>query len=271
MINTMIRRFVAGTVAGFALLASLSILTITNASGAYADSAVDGQITQSEVIARAWDWVNRRPYIKYDSSGRTSYPDAAGKQYRPDCSGAVSMAWHVGTSYNTSTLPSAPKVRLIAADPSSSTDLRTGDLLNVVNGPNGEHHAVLFDQWEADHVHFSVFSFGGGSDGSTPPQHETGRTFSGSVGGHPGSIYSAYRYDNVLPDTLVSDSEQLQFADMNNDRVADLISMRSNGDVVAYWNVGGIFNGTNKLVASGFKEPARTRFADMNSDGVADL
>ena len=40
MINTMIRRFVAGTVAGFALLASLAILTITNASGAYADDGI---------------------------------------------------------------------------------------------------------------------------------------------------------------------------------------------------------------------------------------
>ncbi len=175
-------------------------VAVTQAPQASAASDVGGHITQSEVIARAWDWVNRRPYIKYDSSGNTSAPDAQGRPYRPDCSGAVSMAWHLARSLTTATLPGSSV--LISSHPSSGTDLRPGDLLNVDNGPNGEHHAVLFDHWEADHVHFSVFSFGGGSDGNSPPQHETGRTFSGTVGGHPGSIYKAYRYSNVdqVPD-----------------------------------------------------------------------
>ena len=31
--------------------------------------------------------------------------------------------------------------------------------------------------------------------------------------------------------------------------------MRCNGDVVVYWNVGGIYNGSNKLVTSGFTRP----------------
>jgi hypothetical protein len=110
------------------------------------------------------------------------------------------MALHMNTSYNTNTLRTAPGVSLITAHPSSSTDLRPGDFLNVVNGPNGEHHAVLFDHWESDHVRFSVFSFGGGSDGSAPPERETNRTFTGTIGGHPASVYSAYRYSNVIPD-----------------------------------------------------------------------
>ncbi|WP_218034793.1 hypothetical protein, partial [Acrocarpospora corrugata] len=175
-------------------------LGVIQASHASAASTVGGQITQSELIARAWDWVNRRPYIRYDSSGKTGAPDMQGKNYRPDCSGAVSMALHMNTSYNTTTLRTAPGVSLISAHPSSSTDLRPGDFLNVVNGPNGEHHAVLFDRWESDHVHFSVFSFGGGADGSAPPEHETNRTFSGRIGGHPASVYSAYRYSNVISD-----------------------------------------------------------------------
>ncbi|BCJ63670.1 VCBS repeat domain-containing M23 family metallopeptidase [Polymorphospora rubra] len=62
-----------------------------------------------------------------------------------------------------------------------------------------------------------------------------------------------------------------QFADMNADRLADLVQIRTNGDVVVYWNVGGTFTGSNALVATGFKNAARVRFADMNADGRADL
>ncbi|WP_212821535.1 FG-GAP repeat domain-containing protein [Polymorphospora rubra] len=62
-----------------------------------------------------------------------------------------------------------------------------------------------------------------------------------------------------------------QFADMNADGVADLVQVRETGQVVVYWNVGGTFNGSNRLVATGFTDPARVRFADMNGDGVSDL
>ncbi|WP_405151881.1 hypothetical protein OG589_22125 [Sphaerisporangium sp. NBC_01403] len=193
-LRSRLTRLVATSAMVGAAFAGVAVVQAPQASAA---SSVDGTITASEVIARAWDWVNRRPYIKYDASGNTSAPDVSGRNYRPDCSGAVSMAWHLGTSLTTATLPGrAPNV--ISSSPSSSTDLRPGDLLNVNNG-NG-HHAVLFDHWEPDHVHFSVFTFGGGADGNSPPTHETGRTFSGTVGGHPGNVYTAYRYDKVVQD-----------------------------------------------------------------------
>ncbi|WP_218034810.1 hypothetical protein, partial [Acrocarpospora corrugata] len=202
-----------------AVIACTLGLSVVQTSPASAASSVGGQIAQSEVIARAWDWVNRRPYIRYDSSGRTNALDVQGKEYRPDCSGAVSMALHMNTSYNTTTLRTAPGVSLISAHPSSSTDLRPGDFLNVVNGPNGEHHAVLFDHWEPDHVHFSVFSFGGGSDGSAPPEHETNRTFTGRIGGHPASVYSAYRYSNVIPGGSASSAENDYDGDGRSDQM----------------------------------------------------
>src|SRR5690348_11217979 len=87
--------------AGLLTAVAAAGLTTFAAPQASAASSVDGPITRSEVIARAQYWVDHR--VPYSQSAY--YPDPQGRTYRTDCSGYVSMAWHLGSSLVTSTLP----------------------------------------------------------------------------------------------------------------------------------------------------------------------
>ena len=176
-------------VAVAAVVVNPFMVSLTHAE---ADSTVGGQITRSETLTRARDWFNRKPQLTYDNSraAGTLVSDIDGAhKYGTDCSGYVSMAWHLKPgSYgglNTGSLPSVST----AID---RGDLKPGDLLDDV--PDG--HAVLFEAWESDHVHFSYYSFG-----STPIKHITHFSFSDStLSGHPTANYKAYRYKNIIED-----------------------------------------------------------------------
>jgi hypothetical protein len=98
------------------------------------------------------------------------------------------MAWHLPPGQyggrNTRTLPDV-------STPIGRNDLEPGDILDFP-----AHHVVLFEAWEADHVHFSYYSFG-----STPIRHVTGVSFGDrTLSGWPTSSYVALRYVNVVDD-----------------------------------------------------------------------
>ncbi|MGW5743091.1 hypothetical protein [Amycolatopsis sp. NPDC003861] len=102
-------------------------------------AASNEAITRSEVLTRAQSWLRDRvPY----NQGR-SWTNEYGT-YRQDCSGYVSMAWHLDSSYVTWTLP--PLMDVIGWG-----DLKPGDALwkdtNHVDG-----HIALFIRW-ADDAH----------------------------------------------------------------------------------------------------------------------
>jgi hypothetical protein len=158
-------------------------------------------------------------------------------RYGPDCSGMVSMAWHLNPgSYgglNTSSLPSVST----AIDRSA---LKAGDILDYP-----AEHVVLFEAWEADHVHFSYYSFG-----STPMKHYTHASFSDAkIAGWATSNYRAYRYKNIvdggtgnvydIPDNStngigwgstqlvdgISGFVDIAVGDLNNDSRSDLVGL----------------------------------------------
>jgi Putative peptidoglycan binding domain len=179
---------IAASVTGGAVIATLHQASASTAGGT---------ISRSEVISRAHNWWTRS--LRYNSSraAGTLVTDVdGGHKYGPDCSGMVSMAWHLNPGkyggLNTSTLPSAG----IAIN---RNDLQMGDLLDdTIDG-----HAVLFEGWKSDHVHFTYYSFG-----STPMRHYDGGggsnegplgTFASGakIASHPASHYSAYRYKNI--------------------------------------------------------------------------
>jgi cell wall-associated NlpC family hydrolase len=94
-------------------------------------SVVGGTITRAEVLERSSRWVELGvPY-----SQARYYPDQEGRLYRTDCSGFVSMAWHLGSSLVTDTIPNVTM-------PISKDDLRPGDALNAPG-----KHVVLFVGW----------------------------------------------------------------------------------------------------------------------------
>lgn len=156
-----------------------------------------GTVTWCDMQASIEYWAkSRQPY--YDESGATHpYNWYHDEEYRPDCSGMVSMAWHVVTSasnnwgYWTGNIESVASA-VTWSYSTSLSHIQPGDLLN----DKSDGHAVLFAGWDSDHVHFKVWSFGAG-------QMTTGNLFDhqpdsrGDVAGWPKGHYHAFRYDNA--------------------------------------------------------------------------
>ncbi|MFF3445488.1 hypothetical protein, partial [Streptosporangium sp. NPDC002721] len=111
---------------------------------AQAASVPNGTITRAEVLARAQNWVDRD--VKYNLTRRsnTLVTDAEGdNRYGPDCSGLVSMAWHItanagkGGNSTSDFLNYSDLIRL-----SSARDLLPGDAI-LRDG-----HMELFARWK---------------------------------------------------------------------------------------------------------------------------
>ncbi len=82
--------------AGLMIATSLGLATVLTGTPAHADSSPGGQITRSEVLARAQNWVDRGVKYNLTRASSTLYTDVEGdNRYGPDCSGLVSMAWHI--------------------------------------------------------------------------------------------------------------------------------------------------------------------------------
>src|SRR5262249_2570034 len=61
-------------------------------------STVGGPVARSEMLDRAQNWVDW--HIMYSEDQDDAAPDGDGHYYRPDCSGMVSMAWHLPKKSN---------------------------------------------------------------------------------------------------------------------------------------------------------------------------
>ncbi|WP_406839516.1 hypothetical protein ACICHK_31390 [Streptomyces sp. AHU1] len=145
-----------------------------------AESVQGGTISRNEVIARAKNWYTRN--VPYSQSAYASDVDGD-HTYRTDCSGFVSMAWHLTTSLTTETLPSV-------ATQINKADLRPGDALNDYS-----EHVVLFAGWK-DQDAGSFYYYAEGST-ATDMNYDTANINSGNIGGHPGSDYVALRYKKI--------------------------------------------------------------------------
>ncbi|MET9837537.1 hypothetical protein ABZZ01_07030 [Streptomyces virginiae] len=161
-------------------------LTAVAAAPAQAASSKGGKISRSEVMARAQYWVDQG--VPYNQSGY--HTDGAGTNYREDCSGYVSMAWHATQSYNTWTLPS------ISTEISKSSML-PGDALNYT-----EAHVILFGGWKDKAA--GTFTYYAEQNSSVLTNKYTANINSSSVAGWPTNLYKALRYDNIVDDTQKS-------------------------------------------------------------------
>lgn len=106
-------------------------------------------ISRTEVINRAKRWIDAGGY-EYSQDQSKAKPDGDGHTYRPDCSGYVSMAWHLPKmpgGWDRNTVSIAELVQSIGKD-----DLRPGDAIgNIGPGTGGNAgHILLFAGWAND-------------------------------------------------------------------------------------------------------------------------
>jgi len=129
-----------------------------NEGGCSYPSSIGGSISRAEVMCRAFYWykIRSNPDLTYDDPGDTNYlpyhqDPTNSKTYRRDCSGYVSMAWHLSSSLSTSTL------RDVANPvPGGWSGLLAGDILDYPG-----QHAVIFVGWrDANKTSFYYYAFG---------------------------------------------------------------------------------------------------------------
>lgn len=97
-------------------------------------------------VKRAQSWVDA--HVPYSQS--STYTNRYGT-YRQDCSGYVSLAWALSSSYTTATLPNVSSAI-------SEADLRRGDVLLHLATRRISGHVVMFDRW-ADSAHTSYVAY----------------------------------------------------------------------------------------------------------------
>ena len=123
-----------------AALFALAPLAGIGTADAGAASSVGGQISRDEIMQRAQHWVDKKvPYSQ--TKYYTTPPD--NRQYRTDCSGYVSMAWHLANQ------PSTRELDQYSTQLSGYDQLCPGDILlrKVPLGSNPPGHVVLFSGW----------------------------------------------------------------------------------------------------------------------------
>lgn len=240
-------------------------------------SQVGGPITRSEVLARAAAWVGK-PY-NYSQSRSDAKPDGDGHSYRPDCSGYVSMAFHLtkvgGGDYSTVNMPDV-------THPIGKEELRPGDIMlwggPGTGGDNG--HVIIFAGWvDGSHDLYRAYEQGGSPD--TPHRCTQAYPYGGRASRD--FRFKPYRYLKIREDTPAVDGGVVgECGDVNGDGRADLTMMYHHGDGsisvrTAYADPNGYLTGFDPPsytvpAAAGWDWNAiRLVSGDFNGDGRADL
>jgi hypothetical protein len=193
MKSATLRRVVAAAVGLSMTVGGLFVTVVANPAVANAASSVGGSITRAEALARAQDWVDQG----YTYSQAGTAPDSSGKTYRKDCSGLVSMAWHLGSSYTTTTFPSSVITYL-----PSLNDLKPADA--VLNSG----HMELFAKWKSSSDHtLGAYVYSFNSLGQTV-QNPYANNNVGNLGFDSWSeltTYSPIRYKNIVETSGTAD------------------------------------------------------------------
>uniref|UniRef100_UPI0005B89430 hypothetical protein n=1 Tax=Nonomuraea candida TaxID=359159 RepID=UPI0005B89430 len=192
--------------------------TLTVAPAAQAASAPGGTITRSEVIWRAQYWVDHQPG-PYNQGGFSPGPNGTGPDYRRDCSGYVSMAWHLDANKATGTLEQV-------SHDIPRGDLKPGDILNYPGT-----HTFMFHRWLDGNGNFEYYTFG-----ATPVRHERANINNAVLDGHPNGRYRAMRYDRIIDDTAPAKPRDRSVSDVTGDGFADLLAYRADGQLLQYDN-----------------------------------
>jgi hypothetical protein len=219
-------------------------------SEAMSASTVGGAVSRGEALARAQRWVDLG--VMYSQDQALAFGDGDGHNYRPDCSGFVSMAWHLpkksnGWDLNTGDFGSYSGKTYIGYD-----ELLAGDaILGVAYG-----HIVLFDRW-TDGSRTQMWIYQENQSG-TPANHVI-RSRSWYIA----NGFLPIRYNNMIGTSSTGGASDILAVGDAADGV-DLLVARSNGQ--------GFDGLANRRHASGFGWGGMKVVAgDFNGDGRWDI
>ncbi|WP_157254295.1 hypothetical protein [Nonomuraea typhae] len=254
--------------------------------------AANRTTSRSEALVRAQTWIDARvPYSQSACHGNQY------GEYRTDCSGYVSMAWGLRHSYTTATL-----YQVTHEIPRS--DLRPGDALNRPGD-----HVALFLRWADAAKTKPVVREQAGPNGApttertwsaatantyTPIRYNNiaedaaaGSSLSGDgkadfITVLPSGEVKAWRNgagfaampwdaDAIIATGFTKDN--VQFADLDGDRKAEIIQVLPSGEVKAWHNGAGFAAmpwNADAIIATGFTKD-NVQFADLDGDGKAEL
>ena len=239
--------------AAIGLTAGLASTVIARPQAANA-SSVSGPISSSEMFSRAQYWVDQG-YTYSQSSYDT---DAAGRSYRDDCSGLVSEAWHLGTSYVTADFNTDNSLwHTIPWD-----SMQPGDA--YVEHDSTRDHIELFYGWvdSSDHSK-GVYKYSFNNDGDTVenPFALNNRGADGEVGYTSSSGFHAIRYNNIISNVTAGD--------FDGDGTSDLTLYRpSTSTWYLRTTTGDAITGTGTTYGATGDIPVP---GDYNGDGKPDL
>ncbi|CAG6390654.1 Ig-like domain-containing protein [Streptomyces cocklensis] len=175
-------------------LAAVTAALLCVAPAAHATSTVGGPITGAEMITRAQSWVTDK--VPYDQSAWA--PDPQGTEYREDCSGFVSMAWHLSRSLIV-TDPAPYDFTNVNGTPNSAYDTGIGSFSNLQQGDAMAYpheHIWLFDKWTNKST--GTFTYYAESNSRQPTHGPTSANIhSSSLEGWPTSGYVGLRYKKI--------------------------------------------------------------------------
>lgn len=254
-------RLLRRAAAGLATAAATAGLMCV-APAAHATSSVGGPISGAEMMSRAQYWVNQ--HVPYNQLAYAADPQ--GRSYREDCSGFVSMAWHLGTSLVV-TDPAPYDFTNADGTPNTAYDKGIGSFSNLQQGDAMAYpheHIWLFDQWtdkaNGDFTYYAESNPGDPTHGPT-----SANINSSTLEGWPRSGYVGLRYNNVTGNAGAHH-------DFSGDGLDDVVAVNGpTGNLYMYTGDGnGGLNGS-KVIGSSWGGMSKVAAGDFNGDGKGDV
>ncbi|MFJ5925004.1 Ig-like domain-containing protein [Kitasatospora sp. NPDC092948] len=188
-------RSLAGLTAAALGSVALTGLGTRFAPPAFASSTVNGPISAAEILSRAQSWVNEA--VPYNQG---AFKTDANGTYREDCSGFVSMAWHLDQSLIVTT--GGPYFTTADGKGNPLYDTPTGSVGDLTGLQPGDavaypgQHIFLFAGWTNKAT--GDFTYYAESNPSHPTHGPTSANIhSSTIEGWPTSGYVGLRYKNL--------------------------------------------------------------------------
>ncbi|WP_290057360.1 FG-GAP repeat domain-containing protein [Amycolatopsis solani] len=246
-----------------ALLGALVVPLVAAPAPASA-STLNTAVSRPEIMARAQNWVNRG--LTYDMDGPFATDADGTHSYRRDCSGLVSMAWHLGSSLTTDQFLARARagngMQVIPRD-----SLRPGDaMVRDDDGGGSGGHIELFSHWvNAAHHGDGAYVYSFNKTGQTV-QNPYAKNNAGLLGKDSSGEMDEYTFIRYRK----ADSERV--SDFSGDGYADVLGVNSAGDLMYYPNNGlNVSDSTARRLDTGWGAYSHVAAGDFSGDGFADL